>query len=91
MGITHKQSFNKRYKQPLNQSNSIKQIAKLSGFSIKTLQEVYNRGYGAYFTNPSSVRPNVKTPEQWALARIYAFVNKIESGKKLNQDTDLLK
>jgi hypothetical protein len=43
---------------------------------IKALQEVYNKGIGAYKTNPSSVRPQVKSKEQWAFARVYAFVMK---------------
>lgn len=38
-----------------------------------------------------SVRPQVKSNEQWAIARVYAFVNKLEKGIKLNHDTDLVK
>ena len=38
------------------------------------LQSVYNRGVGAYKTNPSSVRPNVSSPEQWAMARVSSFL-----------------
>jgi len=29
---------------------------------------------GAFRTSPQSVRPTVKTPEQWAYARIYSAV-----------------
>jgi hypothetical protein len=67
---------------------SIEDLADLSGFDISVLQEVYNRGIGAYETNPTSVRmkgtfkKNVKAPmskklsnEQWAMARIYSFLN----------------
>ena len=55
------------------------------------LRKVFNRGVGAYKTNPGSVRPNVKSPEQWAYARcrsfLYALKNeKFRSGK---HDTDL--
>jgi hypothetical protein len=28
----------------------------------------------AFFTNPSSVRKQVKSPQQWAMARIYSAV-----------------
>ena len=45
------------------------------------LQTVYNRGVGAYRTNPSSVRPNVTGPEQWAMARVNSYL-KIVSGSK---------
>jgi hypothetical protein len=40
------------------------------------LQEVYNKGVGAYKTNPASVRPSVKSAEQWAMGRVYSFVMK---------------
>ena len=35
--------------------------------SLRTLSAVFRRGVGAYKTNPGSVRPTVKSPEQWAL------------------------
>jgi len=59
--------------------------------NLRTLSTVFRRGVGAYKTNPSSVRPNVKSPEQWAYARcnsyLYALKNeKFRSGK---HDTDL--
>jgi len=77
---------------------SIEDLADLSGYDIRILQEVYNRGIGAYQTNPTSVRmkgtfkKNVNAPmskklskEQWAMARIYSFLN--ENPK---HDQDLL-
>lgn len=42
--------------------------------SIGTLQAVYRRGIGAYGSNPSSVRPNVGSAEQWAMGRVNAFM-----------------
>ena len=89
MVSTHKNQFNKRHKQPPDTSNSKAKIAKLSGISLSILNDVFDRGIGAYKTNPSSVRPQVTSAEQWAYARIYAFVNKIEKGSKLNHDLDL--
>jgi hypothetical protein len=80
---TNKQKFNKRYKQPLNESNSLSDIAKLSGISKSILQSVYNRGVGAWKTNPASVRnvqgvkggPGKKmSKEAWAISRVYSFV-----------------
>ena len=35
------------------------------------LRQVFERGVGAYNTNPESVRPNVTSSDQWALAREY--------------------
>ena len=57
----------------------LNEIAKLSGFPKKALQEVFNRGIGAYKTNPTSVRKSVSSPEQWAFGRVYAFVMKTKS------------
>jgi len=75
---------------------SINELADLSGFDISTLQEVYNRGIGAYSTNPSSVRmkgsfkKGVNAPmskklskEQWAMARVYSF---LDGNPKHDQD-----
>ena len=73
---TNKQKFNKKYKQKKDQPNSKKDISKLTGIPIKILDEVYDRGLGAYRTNPQSVRPSVKSPQQWAMARVYSFVVK---------------
>ena len=56
---TNKQKFNKKYKQPLNQSNSKKDISKLTGIPMSILDAVYDRGIGAHKTNKASVR-NVK-------------------------------
>ena len=38
------------------------------------LKNIYDKGMGAYFTNPSSVRKQVKSPQQWAMARVNSFV-----------------
>lgn len=60
--------------------------------NARTLGTVFRRGVGAYKTNPASVRPSVKSPEQWAYARVNSFLYvlrnlKFRSGK---HDTDLL-
>ena len=61
-------------------------IAKKTGIKKSILQQVYNRGVGAWKGNPASVRlkSGKKAPraprsakmgkEQWAMARIYSFV-----------------
>ena len=85
---TNKQKFNKKYKQPINQANSKKDISKLTGISVKILDDVFDRGVGAYKTNPKSVRPSVKSPEQWAFGRVYSFVMK-QKGTWGKADKDL--
>ena len=42
--------------------------------TVGTLRQVYSRGIGAYRTNPSSVRGNVASAEQWAMGRVNAFM-----------------
>lgn len=90
MVATHKAQFNNRHGHDKDKSHSLAALSKISKLKLSVLKQVYNRGVGAYKTNPSSVRPQVKSPEQWAFARVYAFINKIESGKKLDHDTDLI-
>ena len=60
--------------------------------NVRTLSAVFERGVGAYKTNPGSVRPSVSSPEQWAHARVNSFLyalknEKFRGGK---HDTDLL-
>jgi hypothetical protein len=78
-------------------SYSLQELSRISKVPLKTLQEVYNRGIGAYKTQPISVRTKgtfakgVNAPmsqklskEQWAHARVMSFLN----GSK-KHDTDL--
>jgi len=60
--------------------------------NLRTLTSVFNRGIGAYKTNPQSVRPNVTGPEQWAYARVNSFLYVLRNGKFRSgkHDTDLL-
>ncbi len=88
MGLTHKQQFNKRHGFDKDEPHSLAEIAKISKMKKSVLQEVFNRGVGAFKTAGPS-RPNM-TKDSWGQARVYAFVNKIEKGMKLNHDTDLV-
>ena len=76
MPVINSVAFKRLHKLSADQTLSLSDIAHLSGFPKAALQEVYNRGIGAYKTNPSSVRPQVKSKEQWAMARVYSFVMK---------------
>jgi len=84
MVLTYKQKFNKKYKQPLNKSNSLSDISRLTGYKKSGLQTIYNKGTGAFRTNPQSVRPNM-TKESWSMARVYASVNKSSKAYKIDK------
>ena len=84
--MTRKQNVLKRYGLP-DDSYSKEDLSKITKVPLKVIQEVYNRGIGAYNTNPESVRNKVtfkKGPapmskklskEQWAMARVYSFLD----------------
>ncbi len=99
---TNKQKFNKKYKQPLNEPNSKKDISKLTGIPMSILDDVFDRGVGARKTNPQSVRsvsnPSKKpggkslrgkmSAEAWGISRVYSFVMK-QPGTWGKADKDL--
>jgi len=74
MVLTYKNRFNKKYKFSKDESHSLEEISKITGYKLSGLKTIFNKGIGAFKTNPSSVRPQVKSPEQWAYARIYSAV-----------------
>lgn len=74
MVVTYKNKFNKKYGFDKDEPHSISEIAKITGYKLSGLKTIFNKGVGAFKTNPGSVRPNVKSPEQWAMARIYSAV-----------------
>ena len=93
--MTRKQKVLRKYGLP-DTGHSLEELAKVSGYSRGTLQEVYNRGIGAYKSNPESVRfkgsfkkgPGPMSAklskEQWAMARVYSFLD-----NNPKHDTDL--
>ena len=60
--------------------------------NARTLAAVFNRGVGAYRTNPGSVRGNVTSADQWGLARVNGFLHALRTGrfKRKPYDQDLL-
>ena len=85
MTQTYKQKYNKKYGFKLDQSHSLKDISKTTGFKLSGLQTIYNKGIGAYKTNPQSVRPMVKSKEQWAQARVFAALNPQSKAHKIDK------
>lgn len=84
MPLTFKQKFNKKYGQPLNQSNSLKDISDLSKIKLSSVKKIFEKGKGAYYTNPQSVRKNVKSANQWAYARVYASITPGSKSSKID-------
>jgi len=87
MALTYKQKFNRKYGFEKDKSHSIKEIAKLSGIKYRNALKIVDKGKGAYYSNPQSVRPQVKSPTQWGIARLYSAVM---GGKAKKIDKDLL-
>ena len=99
--MTHRENVIKGLKLQ-NKKHSLLVLSKASGIPKPILQEVYNRGIGAYRTNPTSVRmigsfkKNVAAPmsqklskEQWAFARTYSFIDSELFGAPIKHDMDL--
>lgn len=63
-----------KYGFPKDASHSIAEIAKITGYKKSGLDVIFQKGQGAFFSNPKSVRPMVKSPDQWGMARLYSAV-----------------
>lgn len=74
MVVTYKDKFNKKYKFKADTSHSIKELSDISGYKLSGLKTIFNKGIGAFKTNRASVRPSVKSPEQWAYGRLYSVL-----------------
>jgi hypothetical protein len=84
MVVTYKNKFNLKYGFPKDESHTIEEISKLSGYEEDGLHTIFDKGVGAYHTNPESVRPQVHSPEQWAMARIYAAINPTSKASRVD-------
>lgn len=74
MVLTYKNKFNKKYGFEKDTSHTIAEISKLTGYKKSGLETIFEKGKGAFYSNRASVRPNVKDPTQWGMARLYASV-----------------
>ena len=99
---THRERFFKKHGIPTSESLSLAEVAKLSNVPIAALREVYSRGLGAASTNPESIRVKgtfAKNPSlaavprsgrlsapQWAMARVYSFVDKGKTYRTADKD-----
>ena len=74
MTVTYKHKFNKKYGYDKQTSHSVQDITKITGYRLSGLKTIYNKGMGAYDTNPTSVRRSVTSSHQWAMARVSSAV-----------------
>jgi hypothetical protein len=90
--MTHREHFLKKHGLPMDKHHSLVELSKISGVPVSALQEVYNRGTGAWKNNIASVRLkkdfsknyNVSayprsarlTKEMWSFARVYSFLDR---------------
>lgn len=95
---TNREKFLAKHGLSKDTSLSLHEIASYSGMPVTALRKVYNKGLGAYHSNPESVRvkgtfkkdPSAPlsrklSPQQWAMGRVYAFVMKT---RKVFYDAD---
>ena len=79
--MTYKQDFNRKHGfKPLSTSHTLKEISDITGYQLKGLKTIFQKGRGAFFSNPSSVRPHIKAlgkggADAWGYSRIYASIN----------------
>jgi hypothetical protein len=88
--MTHRENVLRRLglKDNKDKGYSLSALSRFSKVSHNVLQQVYNRGIGAYKSDPLSVRmkgtfqKGVAAPmsmklskEQWAMARVYSFLD----------------
>jgi hypothetical protein len=74
MVVTYRNKFNLRHGFHPNESHSIKEIARLTGYKKSGLEVIYQKGMAAFYNNRAAVRPSVTSPQQWAMARIYSAI-----------------
>lgn len=99
---THRIRYLRKMGLDPKESYSLKELAKVSGVPVSILQEVYDRGEGAWGSSIGSVRlkkdfsknPDTSkyprkarlTKEQWAFARVYSWLDKGTTYKTADSD-----
>lgn len=96
--MTNRTAFLRKHGLPSDTHLSLHEIASYARMPVGALRKVYEKGLGAYHTNPESVRlkgsfkknPSAPlsqklSPQQWGMARVYAFVMRT---KKVFYDAD---
>lgn len=81
---SYKQKFNKKYGFKLDEPHDLKEISKITGYKYSGLKTIFEKGEGAFETNPQSVRPGMQK-QQWAYSRVYAAVNPSSKAHKIDK------
>jgi hypothetical protein len=74
MVLTYKQKFNMKYGFPKDEPHSVAEISKITGYKKSGLETIVQKGRGAFFSDPKSVRPNIKDPTAWGMSRLFSAV-----------------
>ena len=90
--MTHREHFLKKHGLSPSEHHSLVKLASIAKVPLSALQEVYNRGTGAWKNNPQSMRLKKDfsknysmaayprsarlTKEQWSYARVYSFLDR---------------
>lgn len=99
--LTHRESYLRKMGLP-DKSYSLAELSKISGLPLSALQDIFNRGVGAWKNNLSSVRikgtfqknpdtarfpRSARLPkEQWAMARVFSFLDRGKTYKTADSD-----
>ena len=70
MTLTYKQKFNKKYGFNKDESHTLAEVSKITGYKLNGLKTI-SSGQGTYYTNPTSVRKHITSSQEWAMARIF--------------------
>lgn len=73
--LSYKVQFNRTHGFPDHTPHSIEDIARITGYGLKGLKTIFERGEGAFYSNPESVRKGITSPQQWGMGRVYSAVN----------------
>ena len=82
---SYKNKFNKKYGFEPDKSHSLAEISKLTGYKKSGLETILDKGRGAFFSARKSVRPNIKDPTAWGMARIYSAVNPLSKAHQIDK------
>lgn len=78
---TYREKYNEKYGFPKDEGHSLEEIARTTGYSLAGLKTIQDKGEGAFYTNPQSVRPHIQSPVEWGRARVYSAVMGGKSAK----------
>ena len=99
---THRERVLRRLGLPLTEQLSLRELSVYTGVPLKALEAVRDRGVGAWKSNLASVRlkkdfsknPDTRRyprsarlgKEQWALARVYSFLDRGKTFRTADAD-----